>query len=230
MTIGGEAMHVLTFRWAAISGLLFLILVIVGFALTISVDPYESEIANLLADIDENKTAFQAGAVAAAAAMLFLVPLIIGVMYTHLEQDRPFGTMASLFFVISVAGSVIGGISAVVLGEVASEYAGASGAVKEALEQDGNLVQSFYVMASGPAAFFPLGLALALTGVLMLRARFFARPIAWLTLVVAVGGLSGGFLWPVVIIGVPLWTIAVAWTLWSKASETPALATAGATP
>lgn len=216
------------FRWSAVSGLVFLLLAIAGFALTVSVDPYESEIAGLLADIDENKSAFQAGAVAAAAATLFLIPLAVGVLYTHMAQDRPFGAIASLFIVVSVAGSVLGGISAVVLGEVASEYAVASGGVKDALLQDGNLVQNFYVMTSGPAMFFPLGLALAITGILMLRARFFANPIVWLTLLVAVGGLSGGILWPVVIIGLPLWTIAVAWTLWSKASESPVPASGSA--
>lgn len=210
------------FRWVALSGVLFVILGVIGFALSVSVNLYEDDIAVMLDDVNDSKDAFQAGSVLAVAGMFFLIPLLVGVMYTHRDDDRPAAVAASLFLAVSLAGAVLSGITAVALGELAPEYASASGSVKDALLQDGRLLQDVYMMAFGPAFFFPLGLALAITGVLMLRAQFFARPVAWLTLIVAIGGLSAGILWPIVIIGLPIWSIAVAWTLWSKSSGAPA--------
>jgi hypothetical protein len=212
------------FTWGAASGALFLVLVIVGAGLSGDTDLYQDDVGTLLTEVEDNKGLFQAAQVLVGMGLLFFLPLAVAVMYTHKAEDRGYGLIATFFFAIGVTAMLAAAVSGFVLAEVASSFVEASGGLRDAVQQDGELMQNLYIMFFGPASFFPMGLAMAISGWLMLRSAFFARPIAWLTFVVAVGGLSGGFLWPVFILGLLIWTVAVAWTLWRKPGAATTLA------
>jgi hypothetical protein len=214
-------------RWGAVSAAIFLILTIVGFCLSLDIDPYQDNVASLLADLDDNEVTWIASSVLLVIGFFFFVMVGVSLVYTHDERDRPYAGAAVLFFALSVVGAILNGVSGIVLSDVASSYFEGSEEAREALLADGELVQSFYIVSQS-ALFFPIGLALAITGVLMLRGAFFPKAIAWLTLIVAVGGLSGGFLWPILIFGLPIWSLAVGVIMWRRSSESGSMATAPA--
>lgn len=213
------------FSWGAASGVLFLALVVVGAVISGDTDLYQDDVAALLTAVEDNKDLFQVAQALAGMGLLFFLPLAVAVLYTHKAEDRGYGLIANFFFAIGVTAMLAAAVAAFVLAEVASNFVEASGGLRGAVQQDGELMQNLYIMFFGPVMFFPMGLAMAITGILMLRSGFFARPIAWLTFIVSIGGLSGGFLWPVFILGLLIWTVAVAWTLWRKSGAATTSAT-----
>jgi len=222
----GTVMRSDVLRLAGLCGLLFAIVMVIVFIASIAsgISLHDKDVGRFLTDINNNEGVFVVSQALLGIGYALVFPLLLGLFFALREEDRPFSILASTFFAIGilfmVAARAIGGV----LTGVASDFVASSGAVTDAILQDGETLQTIFIVLQGVGE-FGVGLGLLVTGVLMLRAPFFSRWLSWFTIVIGISGLPG-FLFFIFLPGLVIWFLAVSATMLSKSMGARAAASA----
>lgn len=203
-------------RWAGISAFIFLVAAIIGFVVEgiSGVDVYQEDVAEMLADIDDNEGAFAFSRVWSMATSIFFFPILLGLFFALREEDRPWMVLASIFFIVGGAFFILSSGFALALTDVGSDFVKAVGSTREAILREGELLQSLF-FASFLGWDWGFAIGVLLTGLLMLRGTFFPRWLAGLTVLLGIVGLPV-FLWFIFLPGLALWLLLIGWTMWRK--------------
>ncbi|HXH22499.1 MAG TPA: DUF4386 family protein [Dehalococcoidia bacterium] len=215
------------FRMSGLSALLFAAAFIGAAALggVSGVDVYidDDEIGMLLEDIRDNEAAFAATNIANLLMAVFLIPIFPGLFYAAREEDRPWVVVACSFMLVAAVFMLVSGLAGMMLVDT-QDYFNASGPLQEAIGRDFLVVLAFHVFFFyGP----PIGIGLLIMGLVSLRSGFFHKAVGWIGIVAGLGGISI-FGWFIVLPGLLVWSLAIAWSLLRPRAGSPRLAPAAA--
>jgi hypothetical protein len=215
------------FRLAGIAAILFGLALIVDLASDLAVSTSKDDIAAVLSDVQGHRAIFLFHEVWRMADVVVFVPVLLGLFFTLRADDRPYTVLVSVFF---VAGSTLVVVSHAVettLRNVAADLALASSTAGDPLLRDGDLLRETARILDG-AAIGALAVAIFVTGLLVLRSRFYAHWLGWLAAALGLLALPGflsfyksGFalFWLAVFIGQIVWLFGVGMTMWQKAEQ-----------
>lgn len=213
-------------RWSAISAVVFLVLAALWILLTGDVDLYadSKDWPEMLKEMDDNSTMMMISAIVGMVSAVFIFPVQIGLSSTFREEDRAFSLWAMALIGLAAVFITIAAVGEFLMIAIASDFVDATGAAADTILESTRVAQGMYII------FFyamPLGVAMLINGMLMLRSGAFNKYFAWFTLFFGVAGVLALAAWFVFLPAAIIWFIAYAVQAWRK-SRSAMIASAGA--
>ena len=215
-------MHVAFIRWAGLAAILFALALVVQIALGIAADISDDSTAAMLTDIDDHREIFLFDSLWSMGNKVLFVPVVIAIYFVLREELRPYFLVAAVLF---FAGTLLLAASAAIgvpLADAARDYVEATDAQRPArLDGGDTLVLTSNALGFGGIA--SLGVAILITGIVMLRSVVFRRWLAWVAIAMGVAAGIGflefavegfGVVFLLVFLLQVVWLIGVGWTMW----------------
>lgn len=195
-------------RWTTLSGLIAVVLWIVGILLT---GDTKDKPAEILAQIQKDDTKIIVGAIIFMIGCGFFL-WFLGHLRTRLmAAEGPAARVTAIAFA--------GGVATAVCMTLLPSAMAAAAINKDELDPSSasamsNMGDAFFLGAEYLAPVLLIAFA-----VVSIRHGAFPKWIAWLSVLIAIGMLTGWIGWAFLIIGMPLWTLIVTALLWMGASR-----------